>query len=422
MTIPPSTVPPAQPARPWRAVLQRWQRRYVFVAVVSCNALLGYVLLNLVLGGLFAWRDARSTANPVTQTYGAQLDAVYPDLPEPQRSQMLAECWNRPYQHADYIHFSEQPFQGQHVNVTAEGYRSTRQPLPWPPDPERFTIFCFGGSTLFGYGLPDEQTIPAQLERLLQAEQRPVSVYNFAVGWHYSTQERIRFEQLLVAGSVPDVAVFVDGVNDATLAAEDRPAFAPQFAEAFRQVQGFGVQSPTRQTVGVSGRLWEGLVGNWPVGRLARRLSPGWFEGRTSVSQAADPPQLELAQLQKGVSVLLTNRRLISAAAAASNVRVLFVIQPAPGASQQPPHAFANENLRAGEAAFYRRLSKSEARRAVTAPTSSLVLNLADLESRHAGPWYVDVCHYSASFSGHIAREIAQFGKSHELWQSQKRE
>src|SRR5712692_8851921 len=41
-----------------------------------------------------------------------------------------------------------------------------------------------------------------------------VRVYKFGAGYYFSTGERVQFEQLLLAGSVPDVAVFVDGLND----------------------------------------------------------------------------------------------------------------------------------------------------------------------------------------------------------------
>jgi len=391
----------------------------VRLALIGWNTLLVYLLLNLVLAVVFVWRDARkTTANPVTQTYGAQLDTVYPDLPEPARSQMLSEAWNRPYRYADYIHFAEQPIQGEYVNVHEAGFRGVGTPAVWPPTPDQLTVFCFGGSTLFGYGLPDHQTIPAALQRQLNSRlKRPAQVYNFGVGWHYSTQERIRFQQLLTAGFRPDVVVFLDGINDTSLAADDRPAFSPQFALAFEQVQGFGVQSPARRGASSSATLWEIGVERWPVGRVARGLAARLHSQAGSAAGSGSGnvviQELTEEQAQRGCAVWQTNRRLTAALAREFQILPLFVIQPAPGASQQPPHAFANAALRANETRFYQALQRELAAElnadgSEEKPRALDLLWLGDLESRVPGPWYVDVCHYTATFSDRIATEIAE--------------
>ena len=43
---------------------------------------------------------------------------------------------------------------------------------------------------------------------------RTVRCYNFGTGYYFSTQERILFEDLLLTGIVPELAVFIDGLND----------------------------------------------------------------------------------------------------------------------------------------------------------------------------------------------------------------
>src|SRR5262249_43078007 len=105
---------------------------------------------------------------------------------------------------------------GRFVNVSAPGFRLVPDQGPWPPDPAAFTIFVFGGSTTFGTGVADAETIPAQLPPQFTAAPcaRPVHVYNFARPGYFSVQERILFEQLLLAGHHPDLAIFVDGLNE----------------------------------------------------------------------------------------------------------------------------------------------------------------------------------------------------------------
>src|SRR5262249_26348462 len=106
-----------------------------------------------------------------------------------------------------YSLFRVRPMRGSYVNVSEAGFRQNGAPLPWPP--EAGCVFVFGGSTAFGYGVADGETIPARL-----GNQLGVAVYNFATPNYTSVQERIRFEQLLLDGHRPSVAIFIDGFSD----------------------------------------------------------------------------------------------------------------------------------------------------------------------------------------------------------------
>src|SRR6185503_15185425 len=100
-----------------------------------------------------------------------------------------------------FTQFCERPFHGRFVNVSENGFRVSAQQGPWPPDADNFNIFLFGGSTTFGYGLPDSQTVASYLQDDLAARSSPhVRVYNFGRGSYVSEQERVLFEELLLAG------------------------------------------------------------------------------------------------------------------------------------------------------------------------------------------------------------------------------
>lgn len=87
---------------------------------------------------------------------------------------------------------------------------------PWPPDKDALNVFVFGGSTTWGGGNMDAETIPAYLQAKLreQTGSPRINVYNFGAGAHFSTQEVTYFQNLLRGGFVPDLAVFIDGLND----------------------------------------------------------------------------------------------------------------------------------------------------------------------------------------------------------------
>ena len=63
------------------------------------------------------------------------------------------------------------------VNIDRFGARLPAH--PGPKAPGVFRILCFGGSTLFGANVNDEETIPAAMERHLKRTGRQVEVWNF---------------------------------------------------------------------------------------------------------------------------------------------------------------------------------------------------------------------------------------------------
>ena len=104
--------------------------------------------------------------------------------------------------------------QGRHVNVV-DGHRVTYQ----VDDPD-LTVWLFGGSTAYGLGQRDEHTIASNLVREAEEDGHRIEVVNFGVSGYVNAQETQVFEDRLAAGERPDVAVFLDGVNDLAVAFE----------------------------------------------------------------------------------------------------------------------------------------------------------------------------------------------------------
>jgi lysophospholipase L1-like esterase len=75
-------------------------------------------------------------------------------------------------------------------------------------------IWIFGGSTLYGTGVPDSLTLPSYLSRELNANQC-VELTNFGVEGYVNDQEMIVLVDELKAGHHPDTVIFYDGFNDA---------------------------------------------------------------------------------------------------------------------------------------------------------------------------------------------------------------
>jgi lysophospholipase L1-like esterase len=81
-------------------------------------------------------------------------------------------------------------------------------------------IWIFGGSALYGTGVPDSLTLPSYLSRELNAN-HCVELTNFGVEGYVNDQEMIVLESELKAGHQPDTVIFYDGFNDGLVGTVD---------------------------------------------------------------------------------------------------------------------------------------------------------------------------------------------------------
>ena len=219
------------------------------------------------------------------------------------------QSWYHPY-----VLWRRAPHAGDLVNVTAAGVRVTPGSRCVPG---AFRVFTFGGSTMWGYGVPDWGTIPAYLQSELQRRLgRDVCVVNFGELGFTSTQSLIQLMRRLQCGDVPDLVVFYDGVNDINY------AFT------------YGIPGIHRSVQEVADRLDDGAkeegagwVRSLGVVRLAQRI----------VGEEEQPPQqrfpLRLTDVPTGLdegiaSAYLNNHRMVKALATRYGFAHAFFWQP----------------------------------------------------------------------------------------------
>lgn len=232
---------------------------------------------------------------------------IYPGRSVAEIDRVQREAFELPYGFEPFTGFRLMPAKRSTVEVTAAGFRAGPASQPWPPAAEALNVFVFGGSTTFGYAVETADTLCVALQRELQAvaTNRTVQCYNFGCGGYFSTQERLRFEQLLAAGHVPRLAVFVDGLNDFT--------------------------------------FWRGLpMFSEPVARLFRPEDALPSMGPVPREQTASAVESVLRRYQANV-------RMIEAVAARWQVQALFVAQPVPFYDfPLSPQTYPFQTVRAG--------------------------------------------------------------------------
>ena len=110
------------------------------------------------------------------------------------------------------IEFRERKRDHEFVSISKYGNRCTENGIKKCEEPNggKNEIWVFGGSTVFGYGLKNDETIAAHLKKYLKNKK----IINFGQGHFHSTQSRIFFQNLLTFFPPPKTVIFLDGFND----------------------------------------------------------------------------------------------------------------------------------------------------------------------------------------------------------------
>lgn len=104
-------------------------------------------------------------------------------------------------------------YHGGSINVNAEHLRESWNPnFRAEENPKQ--VFLFGGSTMWGVGVSDAETIASQVSRQLNRNKPSYEITNYGDMGHSNNVELIHLVTLLKEGKVPDYVIFYDGVND----------------------------------------------------------------------------------------------------------------------------------------------------------------------------------------------------------------
>jgi hypothetical protein len=287
-----------------------------------------------------------------------------------------------------FVEYVEKPRQGKFVNVSEQGTRChypDRSLCTASGGPKE--IWVFGGSTTFGYGAKDAETIPAYLSERFSA----YKVVNFGAASYYSTLERIRFENLLTQYPPPAAVVFIDGLNDFYYyQVPDKTMVSDAYALILDKDS--GSNSPSwAETLLAS-------IKKQPLYRL--------FEEKFGTSKRIDASVASPEQLRRAISRLNVNHEIIEAIGDTLGISVMNVIQPIPlygigHKTSKVPQALLNFGDHVNSGAAYELMFSS----GQSSPYQrTRTLNLANYGNQEG--MYVDTVHYSPKFNQSIADEI----------------
>ncbi|MDQ1286373.1 MAG: hypothetical protein QG663_1807, partial [Thermodesulfobacteriota bacterium] len=285
---------------------------YKILALVDFNTIIVLLVMNWLASGIIDYQNyLRKKADSGKSRYSFKkyeepLKEIFPDLDRKDIAELLDDTRHLSQSFEPYTQFKEKPFVGKSVNVDPRGFRPVKDQGPWPPDPKRTNIFVFGGSTTFGYGVPDVETIPSYLQEILNCEHNGrVRVYNFGRGGYISIQERVLLEKLILEGIVPKVAIFIDGLNDLGYCQEE-----PNFTHELRKYMDEGDSPPFIKN-----------VMQMPIFKLIFDRPREKAKVQTSLSNE---------KITNTIRRYEVNKEIIESFCSRFNIEPLFVWQPVP--------------------------------------------------------------------------------------------
>lgn len=211
----------------------RFINGYKSTAVILLNTILLFIALELSSWFILNLIDLPNVRNLIADFMGHPNDmsSYYQGLTYYAQQDWSTDYWQElrsalSKKYSPYTIWRTPTYHGKLLNVNQSGLRNTPSSKCYPGV---YTVFVFGGSSIWGWGSPDWGTIPAILQtRLNETHLEPVCVVNYGENAYVSTQSLIQLILLLEAGNVPDSVIFYDGVNDILAASQTKRPIAHQ--------------------------------------------------------------------------------------------------------------------------------------------------------------------------------------------------
>lgn len=369
-------------------------------SVVIINLAALFLVLNLTLWGYYRLSDMRLSNDEPQKApmrykkSNDTLEKLFPKLSRSEIDQLIFDSRHIVQEYDPYTQFKESPYKTKFVNVDVNGFRHTGNQGPWPPLKNDLVIFFFGGSTSFGYGVQDSETVASHLQEILNQRMGiPVKVYNFGRGAYFSTQERILFEKLLLDGYIPNVVIFLDGLNEFMLV-DGNPGYTGQLRKFMRESD-------------VS--LFRKCLNEMPVVKFIKSFS----ESSSFSTSAPDSSSVKKSSesepdiLRHVIQRYQMNRKIVEAICDDFGIRSVFVWQPVPLYGYNETHHIFKDFDYRGFSPHVKYGYEFVSRVSDFRESGKNFIWLADIQKESSEPLYVSAFHYSPQMSQTVATAIA---------------
>ena len=302
------------------------------------------------------------------------------------------------FKYKPFVEIVENQRAGKFISVGVKGNRCNKNNIKKCEEPNggKSEIWLFGGSTTFGYGVKNDETISAYLENLFEGKKK---VVNFGSGFYFSTQEKIRFQNLLTGLDSPYAAIFIDGVNELGL-------FWPINESAFSATIKSSLNPGQQRKIS----FIESLKIKFTNLYIYRLINEKIFAKKIKNSIHVDGQAATDKQIKKSIEILKQNHKQNIAIGNYYDIKIVNILQPAPiykfsYTKTKVPNEYLpdvnNPNI----------LNLKKAYKAIDNKnllnSNSTLLNISKLKIDDG--MYVDGYHYTPLFNKKIAQEIYSY-------------
>jgi len=190
--------------------------KYRDFAVIILNVLILFFIINIIAALLIKKPTERK---PDTSYFFTPQDlfadsleflrGIYPGKNDQDIEDLL--LLSNPYANHPVLEFQERVQESKHYNIGFEGIRFEKTVTRLnAPQKINGAIWVFGGSTTFGQGVSNNETITAFLNQLDTSN----TYINFGVHAYHQSNEIDKLILLLKKGYKPRKVIFIDGLND----------------------------------------------------------------------------------------------------------------------------------------------------------------------------------------------------------------
>lgn len=305
-----------------------------------------------------------------------------------------------------YVYWRRRPYTGEFINIDERGVRKTWRGETPGSNETPIRIFMFGGSTLWGFGARDENTIPSHLaKRISTASGKPVEVTNYGETGYVSTQEMIALLRLLQAGNIPDVAIFYDGNNDVFSAYQSHAAGLPQ--NEYRRRKEFNLLRVRGEKTGyLAGAAAYHTVMHSAALQLFQATMRSIGPPRMVGSGAPVMPVEVSRDLGNQVAKIYEgNVRILDALAREYGFALYCFWQPT---VFDKPSRSTFEQMQESDFSYLRDFNV-EAARALKETGDERIILLSDVFESTREPIFIDFCHVSEKGNGMIAEAMLPY-------------
>ena len=287
--------------------------------------------------------------------------------------------------------FISREFKGKLLNVSKKHIRKTVGLVKDNKNPD-FVVWAFGGSTLFGWGVSDSQTIASHLQQNLNQlyPNKKIKVVNYGNPYFYSSMEVSYYLSLLRSKKrKPDLVIFLDGLNDSNYLTRDIDE------PWFTKVAELAWEKERTSRYNKHGKVpWIEFNKTFPLTPLITwiQFNLGLTKGEGMITEIPIPKP-EPEKTKSAVEKFLTNIKMAQAVSERLKIKTLHFLQPVKWSSKK-----YNIDKPANQVAFYQEVLEQNWPELIK---MNSILDEQDLA-------YVDHSHYSEQASKIVADTIAE--------------